>query len=142
MTAPRALLLACALACAACGDANYRGKWEVVGYRRPTVSMLGELEAQTRLGDTLVVTKSTATLGPDTCAIEKAARQTLTVRNLEMAYDLTRGELGLPQESVELLDITCSEGQLEYGQQLIRVGADSLMAPWDGIFLILEKRRS
>ena len=126
----------------ACGDSTYRGRWEVVGYKRPTISPLGDLEAQVALGRTLEVTKSTATQGEDTCAIREAQRQTLATRDLEMAYDLSRGELGLSQEMVEMVDIVCSEGRLDFGQQLIRIGADSLMAPWEGIFLILEKRPS
>ena len=138
----RVAVLASAALAAACGDSTYRGTWEVVGYKRPTISVLGDMEAQTALGQTLEVTKSTATQGDDTCVIRESQRQTLATRDLEMAYDLTRGELGLSQEMVEMVDIACSEGQLDFGQQLIRIGADSVMAPWEGIFLILEKRRS
>jgi hypothetical protein len=137
-----AALLAASLGAAACGDASYRGSWEVVGYRRPAVSMLGDLEAQSTLGATLELTEATATLADDTCVIGEARRQTLAVRNLEMAYDVARGELGLPDEMVEMMDLVCTEGQLDFGQQLIKVGRDSLMTPWDGIFLILEKRPS
>jgi hypothetical protein len=126
----------------ACGDAAYRGSWEVVDYRRPAVSILGDLEAQTMLGATLELTGSRATLGPDSCAIAETQRQTLGVRDLEMAYDLARGELGLGDGDVEMLDIACSEGELEFGQQLIRVAPDTLLAPWGGIFLLLEKRPS
>jgi hypothetical protein len=140
-------LAACALAAsagaaAACSDSSYRGSWEVVDYRRPSVSMLGDLEAQAVLGAVLDVTASRATLGQDTCVIEETTRQTLAVRDLEMAYDLARGELGLTEEMVEMVDIRCGEGQLDFGQQLIRVGADSLMTPWGGIFLLLRKRPS
>jgi hypothetical protein len=138
----RAAVLAGALVAAGCGDASPRGTWEVVGYRRPAVSALGDLEAGMRLGDTLRVTAETATLGDRTCVIAETARQSLAVRDLEMAYDLSRGELGLSQERVDVVDLACSEGQLEYGQQLIRIGRDSLLTPWAGIFLLLEKRPS
>ena len=141
-SAGRVALIACALLAAGCGDASYRGSWEVVGYKRPTVSALGNLEANTMLGTALAVTASTATVGQDTCVIGDAKRQTLAVRDLEMAYDLSSGELGLPQEMVEMLDLECSEGKLEFGQQLIRVGRDTLMTPWGGIFLLLAKRPS
>jgi hypothetical protein len=140
--AARVALLASVLCAAACGDSSYRGSWEVVGYKRPTVSMLGDLEARAVLGARLEVTEASATLGDDTCVIGDSQRQTLAVRDLEMAYDLTRGELGLEQEMVEMVDLQCSEGRLDFGQQLIRVGRDSLMTPWDGIFLLLEKRPS
>jgi hypothetical protein len=134
--------LTCALLASACGDASLRGSWAVVGYKRPVVSALGDLEAQMRLGDTLHVSASEATLGDRTCVIDGTARQSLAVRDLEMAYDLSRGELGLTQERVEVVDLECGEGGLDYGEQLIRVGRDSLLTPWDGIFLLLEKARS
>lgn len=129
-----------ALAASACGDASYRGSWEVVGYKRPAVSVLGDIEAQGPVGVTLEIGKETATLAGDTCVIGSAQRQTLTVRSLEMAFDLSRGELGIPQESVEMMDLQCATGQLDFGQQLIRVAPDSVLTPWRGVFLVLEKR--
>ena len=136
------LALACALAAAACGEGGYRGSWEVVGYRRPAVSIIGDLEAQTMLGATLELTRETATTGDQVCTIAEDQRQTLGVRSIEMAYDLARGELGLEEENVEMFSIECAEGGVEFGKELIRVGRDSLLTPWDGIFLLLEKRRS
>jgi hypothetical protein len=130
-----------ALLAAACADASLRGTWEVVGFKRASVSALGDLEAGMRLGDTLRLTAEAATLGEQTCVIAETVRQSLAVRELEMAYDLSRGELGLARERVEVVDLECSDGQLDYGQQLIRIGRDSLLTPWDGIFLLLEKRR-
>jgi hypothetical protein len=129
-----------ALLAGACGDASVRGTWEVVGFRRAAVSALGDLEAGMRLGDTLRVTADAATLGEQTCVIAETARQSLAVRELEMAYDLSRGELGLAQERVEVVDLECSDGRLDYGEQLVRIGRDSLLTPWAGIFLLLEKR--
>jgi hypothetical protein len=129
-----------AVLASACGDASYRGSWEVVGYKRPAVSVLGDIEARGPLGVTLEVGKEAATLAGDSCVIGSAQRQTLTVRNLEMAFDLSRGELGIPQESVEMMDLQCTTGQLEFGQQLIRIAPDSVLTPWRGVFLVLEKR--
>jgi hypothetical protein len=130
-----ALVLAGAALCAAaCGEGAYRGTWEVVDYRRPATSVLGELDARSRLGDTLVVGADTAAVAGERCVVADAMRQTLTVRELEMAHEVARGELGVAGETVEVLELRCGEGGLPYGEELIRIGRDSLL-------LLLEKRR-
>jgi hypothetical protein len=134
------LLALTAGAASGCGDASYRGSWEVVGYERPAVSIIGDLEAQHALGVTFELSKDSAAVGGLGCPIGELRRQTLSVRSVEMAYDLARGELGLPQETVEMVDVTCTEGELDFGQQLIRIAPDSLLTPWRGIFLVLAKR--
>lgn len=137
-----ALLSGASLLASACGEAPYRGEWEVVDYRRPGVSVLGDLEAQARLGSRLVIGPDSASLDGQSCAIGEFSRQTLAVRSLEMAYDLSSGELRLPQESVEVVDLECVSGGLDFGERLIRPGRDTLLAPWEGIFLLLERRDS
>jgi hypothetical protein len=141
---PRTLVLLAALACAACGDQAYRGTWQVVGYKRPQMSPLGDPEAQLWMGTTYDLAADRAVVtgvarGADTCQVAKAQRQTLSAFDVEMTYDLTRGELGLGDRDLELLDLECKAGGLPWGEQLIRVGPDSLLTPWNGVFLVLGK---
>jgi hypothetical protein len=138
------LALLLALACAGCGDQAYRGTWQVVGYKRPGMSPLGDPEAQLWAGTTYDLSADRAVVtgmvrGADTCQVAKAQRQTLSVFDVEMTYDLTKGELGLGDRDVEQLDIQCKAGGLPWGEQLIRLSPDSLLTPWNGIFLVLGK---
>jgi hypothetical protein len=141
------LAFLCAACVAACGDQAYRGSWEVVGYKRPSMSPLGDPEAQLWAGTKYDLSADRAIVtglvrGADTCEVGKAQRQTLSVFDVEMTYDLTKGELGLGNPDVDLLDIQCKAGGLPWGQNLIRVSPDSLLAPWNGIFLVLGRPRA
>lgn len=141
-TAIRALTLAAAaLGVTACGDAAYRGNWEVVGYHRPNLSMLGDAEAQAWLGSRFELSAKVAAVGADTCRIADARRQTLSVLDIEMTYSLAKGDLGLDEESVDALDLQCSAGGIPWGQQLIKIRGDTLLAPWADIFLKLGRSR-
>ena len=136
-----ALAAGLALLLAGCGDGAYRGRWEVVGFRRPQLSVLGDPEAQFWLGAPFELTAERATVGSDTCEVAKAQRQTLSVFDVEMAYNLGKGELGVAGPDVEELDIECRAGDLPWGTTLIKVAPDSLYAPWSGIFLVLQRQR-
>lgn len=132
---------AVALTAGCVGDQSYRGEWEVVGYKRPQLSVLGDPEAQLWLGTTYDLTSRQAIVAGDSCEVAKAQRQTLSVFNVEMAFNLTKGELGIDEPDVEMLDIQCSAGGLPWGEHLIRLAPDSLYAPWQGIFLLLQRKR-
>lgn len=134
-----AALAAVTLSLSAC-EPPLEGTWEIVAFRRPGISAMGDQEASLWLGRTLVVTDSTATMGADTCAVADVTRETLPVRSIEMGFNAMPGDLGIAKERVDLFEIVCGQGFLTAGQQIIRLARDSVLTPWDGVFFLMVRR--
>ena len=139
--AVRLATLATCLALAACGDPGLAGSWEVVDFKRPGISAMGDAEASLWLGRTLEVTDSTAAMAGDLCAVARITRESLAVRSVEMAFNVMAGDLGIAKERVDLLEIECARGDLGAGKRLIQLAPDSMMTYWDGVFFVLARRR-
>jgi hypothetical protein len=141
MNALRIAALAACVGATACADPKLDGTWEVVEFKRPGISAMGDLDAALWLGRTLVVTDSTATMAGERCAVARVTRETLPVRSIEMGFNVMAGDLGIAKERTDLLEIECARGDLGAGKRLIRLAPDTLMTWWDGVFFVLARRR-
>ena len=141
MRARWAALAAMALSLSAC-EPDLTGRWEVVDFRRPGISAMGDQEAALWLGQTLEVTDSTATMGDHACTLADVTRETLPVRSVEMGFNVLAGDLGIAKERVDLYELVCIDGDLTAGSQLIRLARDSALTYWDGVFFLMVRREA
>jgi hypothetical protein len=141
------LLPPAALACAGARDEepplDLEGVWTVVGHHTPGVAAMSEVDAEDWRGQTLRLTPSRASTQRAHCHAPRYAPQ-LVPRDsfLAAAYKLPAGALrraGLP-ERVTVLEVSCGGAPwAALGGRLIGIGADRVLAPWDGVFFELTR---
>ncbi len=145
------LCVAAAWAAAACArdvpapaePLDLEGVWTVVGHHTPGVAALTDADAEDWRGQTLRLTPSSASTPRAHCdapgyAPHLVPRDSFLTAEYQLKGDALR-RAGLP-ERITVLDVSC--GGVPWavlGGRLIGIGADRVLAPWNGIFFELTR---
>jgi hypothetical protein len=119
------------------------GTWAIVGYHMPGISAASVEEAESRDGETLVLTVSRAVASNDVCEAATYSTRSVTADEyLAGEYKLEPGSLKpvAGRERLRLVEIAC-DGMpwIGFGALLIEVDANRVLTPWDGVFYELER---
>jgi len=119
------------------------GTWIVTGHVMPGVSSMNEDAAKARHGQTLELTETEATSSGEHCATPKYPTRDVPTE------EFLATEFNLPPESlkefegrdqVTIVEISCDGAPwTAFGSLLLKIDADHVFTPWDGVFFELKR---
>ena len=119
------------------------GTWTVTGHVMPGVSAMNEDTAKARDGQTLQLTETTATSSDEHCATPKyPTRDVPTEEFLATEFNLPLESLKEfeGRDQVTIVEISCDGAPwTAFGSLLLKIDADHVFTPWDGVFFELER---
>lgn len=112
------------------------GRWTIVAHRIPGVSAMSDADAAAWHGRVIDITRKRAISNGDTCGAIAFGHETRpTARFLGEGYHIAPFALGIEDTTVGVTWISCGgTNWAAPGGVLIWAHADSVFAPWDGVF--------
>ena len=126
--------------CAARSHPVFHGDWRVVLFTAPGNSALAPTEAAGWIGTVATYDAHRAVFGRDTCTAPTYATRTMTPDEFAKEYHVRPSNLGLGDETVTLVTVSCPSAWTNRGSLLIVKSDDALLTMWDGVFFELERR--
>jgi uncharacterized membrane protein len=121
------------------------GIWTVVAHYIPGVSAMSDGEARTHYGETVRLTDRSAISPGSSCRNPRyASNRVSTEQYLASEYKLQPGSLKplAARVQVQLMEVFCGGTPwTALGATLLEIGANRVLAPWDGVFFELARDR-
>lgn len=133
------LMFAVILLCGCSNKPWYQGQWTITGFSFNAVSALSTEEANSWLGKIADYSATTASFEDALCKNASYNMTELTAQTFSQEYRTTLAILGIEDETVNMLQVTCTDNITFPGSTLLQVNDTTAYLPWDGVFFKLEK---
>lgn len=136
-------LLALILILGACGrqdeDTRHHGVWGVDNFSAPDSATMSPEEAERMLGARGVYTRHIARFQDMQCLKPSYQHQSLDAAMFMEGFGVEPGQVGLPDDDINHIEITCHDHPLERGNTLFVKDEDTLMTVWEGVFFQMHR---
>jgi hypothetical protein len=121
------------------GDTRHHGVWDVDNFIAPETAEMSPEEAERMLGTRGVYTRHIARFHDMQCLKPSYEHQSLDVERFTEDFGMEPGQVGLLDDNITRIDITCHDNPLERGSILFIKDEDTLITIWEGVFFQMHR---
>lgn len=119
------------------------GSWVVIDHKAPGISAMDRAEADAWVGKMAAYTKEKASFDGKECARPAYKARSMQADEFYSGFRVAPESLGYEGGSIRVIEVYCGErAWANPGNTLVRVGKDRLFLVWDGVFFLLQERRT
>ncbi len=120
-------------------DTRHHGVWDVDNFSAPDTAEMSAEAAESILGSRGVYSKHIARFEDMQCLKPRYEHQSLDAETFMEEFGVEPGQVGLADDDITRIEITCYDNPLERGSTLFVKDEDTLMTVWEGVFFQMHR---